>query len=215
MINFRLNSIFSAALCQLLLFHFDLLGDKWYLPLSILHMGMHPCPLEQLQPCCEQKHTQDHDSSYFPSFFSLFHAPSSLCHFAVDITELCRDKEAEKNNNRPIDPYFTNLGGMGEIHLQGWNRPADWASIGFLLGSSRSTAEGPDCCHFWVRMFLWWCRFTSNLLYASGLKQTPDCIWNQRENWISVRRSYTAIHYSTLYLIKSAISSYHSRCICF
>lgn len=76
---------------------------------------------------------RDHNSSYFLSGFFFFQGPGSLCHFTVDITELCGDKETEKNNNRPIDPHFTNLGGMGEIHLQGWNRPADWASIGSLL----------------------------------------------------------------------------------
>lgn len=150
-----------------------------------------------------------------PLFFPFSMLPAHSVTLLLTSQSYVGIKRQRKNNNRPIDPYFTNLGGMGEIHLQGWNRPADWASIGFLLGSSRSAAEGPDYCHFWVRMFLWWCRFTSNLLYASGLKQTPDCIWNQRENWISVRRSYTAIHYSTLYLIKSAIWSYHSRCICF
>lgn len=89
---------------------------------------------------------RDHNSSYFLSGF--FPGPGSLRHFTVDITELCGDKEAEKNNNRPIDPHFTNLGGMGEIHLQAWNRTADWASTGFLLGNSGSAAEGPDCCHF-------------------------------------------------------------------
>lgn len=63
---------------------------------------------------------RDHNSSYFLSVFFVFFPPgtSSLCHFAIDITELCGDKEAEKNNNRPTDPHFTNLGGMGEIHLQ-------------------------------------------------------------------------------------------------
>lgn len=90
---------------------------------------------------------RDHNSSYFLSGF-FFSGPSSLRHFTVDITELCGDKEVEKNNNRPIDPHFTNLGGMGEIHLQARNRPADWASTGFLLGNSESAAEGPDCCHF-------------------------------------------------------------------
>lgn len=43
---------------------------------------------------------------------------SSLCHFAVDMAVLRRDKETEKNNNRPIDPHFTKLGEMGEIHFQ-------------------------------------------------------------------------------------------------
>lgn len=82
---------------------------------------------------------RDHNSSYFLSGF--FPGPSSLRHFTVDITELCGDKEAAKNNNRPIDPHFTNLGGMGEIYLQAWNRTADWASTGFLLGNSGSVAE--------------------------------------------------------------------------
>lgn len=63
---------------------------------------------------------RDHNSCYFLSgfFFSPLTGPSAFCHFTVDITELCGDKETEKNNNRPIDPHFTNLGGMGEIHLQ-------------------------------------------------------------------------------------------------
>lgn len=91
---------------------------------------------------------RDYNSSYFLSGLFFPPWPGSLRHFTVDITELREDKEAEKNNNRPIDPHFTNLGGMGEIHLQDWNRPADWASIGFLLGNSGSAAEGPDCCHF-------------------------------------------------------------------
>lgn len=97
---------------------------------------------------------RNHNSSYF-SLGLFFIAPGSFTYFTVDITELCGDKEAEKkNNNRPIDPHFTNLGGMGEIHLQGWNRPADWPTIGFVLGNSGNAAEGLDCCHFRVRMFL-------------------------------------------------------------
>ena len=40
---------------------------------------------------------RDHNSSYFLSvFFFFFPGPGSLCHFTVDITELCGDKEAEE-----------------------------------------------------------------------------------------------------------------------
>lgn len=128
MINFRLNSIFSAALFISTCWG---ISGIYLFPLFIwvhIHAQWNNCsPVES-------RHThRDHNSSYFLSGFFFFQGPSSCRHFTVDIAELCGDKEAEKNNNRPIDPHFTNFGDMGEIHLQAWSRPADWASIGFSI----------------------------------------------------------------------------------
>lgn len=72
-------------------------------------METRPYPPEQLKPCRDETHTEIIIAVISSVvFFSL-----SLCLSTVDITELCGDKEAEKNNNRPIDPYFTNFGGVG------------------------------------------------------------------------------------------------------
>lgn len=161
--------------------------DKWYLPPSFLHTGTPLCLQKQLQPCCGTH--RNHNRSYFlsgfffspPPHFFFSQGPSLHRCFTVDITELRGDKEAEKNNNRPIDPHFTNLGGMGEIHLQVWSRlligPRQ-AFFLFFLGT-RSAAEGPD-----------WCHFLSNDAFQTNsvdvyLKSCATVSKNLRDKWIS------------------------------
>lgn len=183
-------SVFSTSLPAVVVSVWPVDGEKWYLPLSFLHTGMHPCPPEQSSPCWEWKTLKNHNSSYFLSglFLPLFSSSSTttssvasfLCHFTVDITELCGDKEAGKNNNRPIDPHFTNLGGRREIHLQGWNRAADRASMGFLLEKSGSAAQGPDSCSF-----------LSEHASAADADLHPSCVRRARHSCWSVDHFYT------------------------
>lgn len=185
-INSRHNSIFP--LCQLLLFYPDLLGGISDIYLLAFFIRAH---LYAYRNNCSPAvaRTENHNRSYFlsgppPPFFS--QGPSLHRCFTVDITELRGDKEAEKNNNRPIDPHFTNLGGMGEIHLQVWSRlligPRQ-AFFLFFLGT-RSAAEGPD-----------WCHFLSNVAFQTSsvdvyLKSCATVSKNLGDKWISTQSTY-------------------------
>lgn len=123
-----------------------------------------PLPTGTIAALLRVETYRDHNSSYFLSVFFCSRAQLSPVTSLLTSRNYVGIKRQRKNNNRPVDPHFTNLGGMGEIHLHPWYRPADWAWIGFLLGSwllpflsedATPTDLHPTYCAAWVRCQRW------------------------------------------------------------